>query len=101
LQTLPNVRYERWNRTIAAPYEIDFFFPDLKLAVEINGITHYEPVFGEEQFKKRQKADRKKRELCRKQGVKVRTIRLGDCKTDTFLPRYKAVIREIENGNKT
>jgi len=37
----------RNNRTfLECGYEMDFFFPDLKFAIEVNGPIHYMPIFG-------------------------------------------------------
>jgi hypothetical protein len=31
---------------------LDFYFPELRFAIELNGITHYEPIYGEDKFEK-------------------------------------------------
>ena len=50
--------------------ELDRYYPDMYLGIEINGPQHY--------YSKRQRErDRQKRELCEKQGVKLLII---DCK---------------------
>jgi hypothetical protein len=42
--------------------EVDFWFPTLNLALEIQGITHYEPVFGQDKLLNEQKNDQAKRD---------------------------------------
>jgi hypothetical protein len=54
--------------------ELDFYFPDLKLAVEYNGILHYEPIYGFGKLKRIQEIDREKAERCRWAGIKLRII---------------------------
>ena len=58
------------NRTDAIGMELDFYFPALNLAFEINGIFHYEPIYnGPEGLKATQARDAKKIEACRESGV--------------------------------
>jgi len=52
-------------------YEFDFMFPTLSLAIEINGIFHREPIYGEEKLKRTQKRDREKKKICKKHGIKL------------------------------
>lgn len=40
--------------------ELDFYFPDLKIAVELNGIFHYEPIYGDKKLEKIQSNDKQK-----------------------------------------
>jgi hypothetical protein len=42
----PTIKYERNNRTIIAPKEIDFYFPDYKLGIELNGIYWHSELRG-------------------------------------------------------
>lgn len=44
--------------------ELDFYFPKLKLAIEINGFLHFKPVYGVEKLKRIQKIDEQKAEKC-------------------------------------
>jgi len=43
----PNIVFE-YNKTSAINAELDIYIPSLKLAFELNGIFHYEPIFGQE-----------------------------------------------------
>jgi hypothetical protein len=40
--------------------ELDFYFPSIRLAIEINGIVHYEPIYGSKTFERIQNADQQK-----------------------------------------
>lgn len=51
--------------------ELDFFFPDLNLAIEINGIFHYKPIFGEKKFLQIQANDKLKESACSKAKIKL------------------------------
>ncbi len=55
--------------------ELDFYFPDLKLAIEINGIFHYEPKFGEERLNIIQHNDKGKKFICYKKGIELHIIK--------------------------
>lgn len=44
--------------------ELDFYFPDLKLALELNGILHYQPIYGLGKLKRIQEIDREKGSKC-------------------------------------
>lgn len=54
--------------------ELDFYFPDLRLAVEINGFLHYKAIFGLEKLKRIQALDREKALLCKKLGINLYII---------------------------
>ncbi len=96
-----SIEYTRNDRVILKEkagnaLELDFYFPSIRFAVEINGSTHYKPIYGEESLAIRKARDKRKRKICKKLGIKLRSIRLGDCKKKTYIPRYKRVIYEIE-----
>jgi len=51
--------------------ELDFYFPKLKLAIELNGILHYLPIYGFEKLKRIQEIDREKADKCAQTGIKL------------------------------
>jgi len=53
---------------------LDFYLPDYKIAIECQGIQHFEPTpfFGDiEGFKKQIERDKKKKMLCNENGIKL------------------------------
>lgn len=51
--------------------ELDFYFPTLKFAVELNGIFHYEPIYGSDTFEKIQNRDKQKIICCYEKGIEL------------------------------
>jgi hypothetical protein len=51
--------------------ELDLYFPELRLAIELNGIFHYKPIYGEEKLRRIQEIDKQKLGRCMKAGVKL------------------------------
>ncbi len=76
--------------------ELDFYFPTIRFAVEINGIAHYKPIYGEDALAGQKIRDRKKKDKCKELGIILRVVKPGDCKRKTYMPRYKRVIWEIK-----
>lgn len=62
-------------------FELDIFIPKLKLAFELNGIFHYEPIFGNEKLKMTQKNDKNKFQLCQENNISL-------CIIDTSALKY-------------
>lgn len=53
-----------YNRKDVINSELDIYIPSLKLAFELNGIFHYEPIYGEEKLKQIQNNDNRKFQAC-------------------------------------
>lgn len=51
--------------------ELDIYIPSLKLAFELNGIFHYEPIYGEEKLKSIQNNDNRKFQACLEKGIEL------------------------------
>lgn len=51
--------------------ELDFYFPQINLALEVNGIFHYKPIYGEDKLKRIQENDATKLKLCEEKRVKL------------------------------
>lgn len=62
-------------------YELDIFIPSLKLAFELNGIYHYEPIYGNFKFQQIQERDMNKFQLCHKNNISL-------CIIDTSSQKY-------------
>ena len=62
-------------------YELDIFIPSLKLAFELNGIYHYEPIYGNFKFRQIQERDANKFQLCHQNNISL-------CIIDTSSQKY-------------
>ncbi len=59
------------NRTDAVNAELDFYFPGLRLAFELNGILHYEPIYGSEKLARIQTNDGRKFQACLENRIEL------------------------------
>lgn len=63
-QLYPNLHIKYNDRETLGGLELDIFIPSLKLAFELNGIYHYEPIYGEEKLSIRKHFDEVKFQDC-------------------------------------
>jgi len=54
--------------------ELDIYIPSMELAFELNGIFHYEPIFGLNKLDKVQNNDNRKFQLCIEAGINLCVI---------------------------
>lgn len=59
----PNLEIH-YNRKDAINSELDIYIPSLNLAFELNGIFHYEPIFGAKKLEQTQTNDHSKSKAC-------------------------------------
>ena len=67
------------NQKTAIESELDFYFPQLRFAIELNGITHYEPIYGEDKFEKIQNNDKRKVIACYEKGIELAVVDSSAC----------------------
>lgn len=60
-----------FNKTDAINGELDIYIPSIKLAFELNGIFHYEPIYGEEKLKQIKTNDDRKIQACLERGIEI------------------------------
>jgi hypothetical protein len=60
-----------FNRKDAINGELDIYIPALKLAFELNGIFHYEPIYGPEKLGRMQSNDERKMQACHEHGIEL------------------------------
>ena len=93
------------NQKTAINSELDFYFPELRFAIELNGITHYEPIYGEDKFEKIQDNDRRKVIACYEKDIELAIIDSSSCSylNETAKNKYKDIvfnlIEKVKNRN--
>lgn len=92
------VRYHEKRLVRDTNLEIDLYLPDLNMVIEIDGISHFEPIWGEDVLKKQQKADDIKAGLILSLGyVMVRVKQI--CKTASLAKKndtLDAILKMID-----
>lgn len=76
--------------------ELDFYFPQLRLAIELNGIFHYEPIYGADKLERVQTNDQQKYAACNAAGIELCIIACVDKHaTKSVKERYWIIVRNL------
>jgi hypothetical protein len=88
-----------FNRKDAINSELDIYIPSLKLAFELNGIFHYEPIYGEDKLSQIMNNDNRKFQACLENGIELCTIDVSKLKyfKDSNAQPYLNIITDIIN----
>ncbi len=54
--------------------EIDIYIKNFNLGIEINGILHYKPIYGEDKFNSQKKNDENKIKICNENNIELHII---------------------------
>jgi len=81
--------------------ELDIYFPLFKLAIELNGIFHYEPIFGKNRLNQIKNNDQRKFQACLEQGIELCIIDTSQQKyfKEQTSKIYLDIIKNIINKN--
>lgn len=66
----PNIEFH-FNKKDAINSELDIYIPSMELAFELNGLFHYEPIFGENKLKQIQNNDKRKFQACLERNIEL------------------------------
>ena len=82
--------------------ELDIYIPSFKLAFELNGIYHYEPIHGQNKLKQIQRNDANKFQLCQENNISLCVIDTSQhiYVTEKSSKKYLDIIVEIIEQNK-
>ncbi len=69
-----------FNRKDAINAELDIYIPSLKLAFELNGLFHYEPIFGADKLAQIQNNDQRKYQACIEHDIELCLIDVSSIK---------------------
>jgi hypothetical protein len=84
-----------FNRKDAINSELDIYIPSLKLAFELNGIFHYQPIYGPEKLAQIQNNDTRKGQACLERGIELHTI--DNCSMKRFNENKAIIFYNIIN----
>lgn len=90
-----------FNRKDAINSELDIYIPSLSLAFELNGIFHYEPIYGQDKLDKIQNNDKRKFAACHDANISLCIIDASSLKY--FKPKnakkYLDIVSNIIDDN--
>ncbi len=66
----PNLEFH-FNRKDAINSELDIYIPTINLAFELNGVFHYEPIYGADKLKQIQNNDNRKFQACLERNIEL------------------------------
>jgi len=77
--------------------ELDIYIPELKIAFELNGIFHYEPIYGQDKLNSIQSNDDRKFQACLERGIELCIIDTSHQKrfTEKGSIKYLSIIKSI------
>jgi hypothetical protein len=88
-----------FNRKDTINSELDIYIPSMKLAFELNGIFHYEPIYGESKLEQIQNNDNRKYQACLERNIElciIDTSKLSYFKERNAKP-YLGIVVDIIN----
>jgi very-short-patch-repair endonuclease len=84
--------------------QIDLFLPTINTAIEVDGPSHFAPVWGEDSLKKNKAYDNKKSGLILGKGWNIIRIKqykdFSPTRAENILQQLLSTIDEIQNNNK-
>lgn len=89
------------NRRDIIDSELDIYLPQLRLAIELNGIFHYEPIYGKDNLIKIKNNDRQKIIKCYEAGIELLVIDTTNQKyfKESTSKKYYDIIKNIITDN--
>jgi hypothetical protein len=95
----PNLEFH-FNRKDAINSELDVYIPSMKLAFELNGIFHYEPIYGDLKLEQIQNNDKRKFQACLENNIELCIIdssQLKYFKESNAKPYLDIIVNIINN----
>ena len=97
-QLYPNLHID-YNKKSAIGSELDIYIPSLNIAFELNGIFHYEPIYGVDKLQTIQKNDQNKFKTCYDNKIDLCIIDTSNQKyfKESTSQKYLDIITNIIN----
>ena len=102
IKLYPNLEFH-FNQKEIINSELDIYIPSLKLAFELNGIFHYEPIYGQDKLNQIQNNDNRKFQACIERGVEmcvIDTSNIKYLKTENANQILNIIVTIISNKSK-
>ena len=93
-------QFAKFNDVTMIGSELDIYIPSLKLAFELNGILHYEPIYGPDKLKYIKNNDERKLQACIEKQISFciidtsKFIYFKESKADEFLKMIIGIIKK-------
>jgi hypothetical protein len=103
-QLYPDYEFH-FNRTDVINAELDIYIPELKLAFELNGIFHYEPIYGQKHLDRRIANDNRKMIACYEKGIELCVLDISSMvhfkplKAQKYLDIITKIIQKVSIRN--
>lgn len=97
IRLYPNLEIH-FNQKDAINSELDIYIPSLNLAIELNGIFHYEPIYGADKLSKIKNNDNRKFQACLEKNIElciIDTSKIKNFKESTSKPILDIIINII------
>lgn len=89
--------YQHRNVLQNGKLEVDIFLPGISTIIEVDGLSHYEPIWGEDAFKKVQRADGEKNALIVMNGMCIIRVRVDENPSMTkFVQIMESILAELK-----
>lgn len=89
-----------YNGKEAINSELDIYIPSLKLAFELNGIFHYEPIYGEDKLQQITNNDNRKFQACLENKIElciIDTSKLNYFKESNAIPFLNIILNILKS----
>jgi very-short-patch-repair endonuclease len=99
------VEFHKEQTLLNTKLQIDLFVPTLNVAIEVDGPSHFEPVWGDEALKRNKKYDDKKSGLIIGKGLYLIRIKqskdFSPTRAELIFQELKTVLSDIKNKTNT
>jgi very-short-patch-repair endonuclease len=85
----PKIKIERNDKSVLGRQEIDIHLSDYKIAIEVDGITHSKPIYGQKRFEESVARDKKKEVRLDELGFLLYRIDIGSVEKENLYPFIK------------